>query len=347
MQQAIIGWDIGGAHLKAALADKEGSLMALRLESCELWKGLDRLEQAVRRILQSLPEQSYVHAVTMTGEMADLFSSRDAGVRKILATIQSLLPEQTILVYAGKQGFIPAETIQPAHYSAVASANWLASAGWAAQKLNNGLFVDIGSTTTDILLLKDGAVCPQGYTDYDRLISRTLVYTGIIRTPVMAIAQSAIDSGRDVGLMAEYFATMADVYRVTGELDERHDLCEAADGGAKSIACSARRLARMIGCDYSGEEINRWQNFAEDLKNRQLALIRSACERQCQNVSNAHHPLIGAGVGRFLVRQLAARMQRPYIDFSDLFRTSDAEAALAPADCAPAAAVACLAMLKT
>jgi probable H4MPT-linked C1 transfer pathway protein len=342
MQKSIIGWDIGGAHLKAALADRAGNLTALQLEPCALWKGLDRLEQAARRILQSMPEQGHVHAITMTGEMADLFASRDDGVEKILETMQALLPGQQILVYAGKLGFMAAGAIKPEHYPEVASANWLASASWVAQKLGEGLFVDIGSTTTDILLLQNGLVCPQGYSDYDRLCSGTLVYSGIIRTPVMAIAQSVNDQGRDVGLMAEYFATMADVYRVTGELDERHDQCETADSCSKAVFDSARRLARMIGCDYSDHELKRWQDFARDIKHRQLALIRTACQRQFQRGRLGHATLIGAGVGRFLVRQLADSLECAYIDFSDLFQDIQNGSAFSPADCAPAAAIACL-----
>jgi len=125
--------------------------------------------------------------------------------------------------------------------------------------VGNGLFVDIGSTTTDILLLNDGKVLAQGYTDYQRLVSRELIYTGIVRTAVMAVAQTAQDQGQEIGIMAEYFATMADVYRVTGELNELHDQAETADGAEKTITASARRLSRMIGCDFFPEELPRWQ----------------------------------------------------------------------------------------
>ena len=44
----------------------------------------------------------------------------------------------------------------------------------------------------------------KGYSDYERLISQELIYTGIVRTPVMAIADCIEDQGREVGLMAEY-----------------------------------------------------------------------------------------------------------------------------------------------
>ena len=53
-------------------------------------------------------------------------------------------------------------------------------------------------------------------------------------------------------------------------------------------------------------------------------------------------PLVGAGVGRFLVRRLAGRLQRPYVGFGELFEVRG-EVRADVADCAPAAAVAWLA----
>jgi len=67
----------------------------------------------------------------------------------------------------------------------VASANWLASAGFAARHLDQALFIDLGSTTTDILALCGGAVQALGMTDAERLVSEELLYTGVTRTPVM------------------------------------------------------------------------------------------------------------------------------------------------------------------
>ncbi|MGZ8096093.1 MAG: hydantoinase/oxoprolinase family protein, partial [Methylosarcina sp.] len=164
------------------------------------------------------------------------------------------------------------------------------------------------------------------------------------RTAVMALTQTAIDQGRTIGLMAEYFATMADVYRVTGELDERHDQCDTADGAEKTVMASARRLSRMIGCDFNPEELPRWRQFAENLRGQQLHKIQLGCERQLSRRNPAENgPFIGAGIGRFLVRQLAHSMGYDYLDFSDLFEKRAPETGLTAADCAPAAAVASLA----
>jgi probable H4MPT-linked C1 transfer pathway protein len=343
MNSYNIGWDIGGAHVKAAIADDSGAILGIFQEPCPLWQGMARLENAVNRIEKHLPTGHCRHAVTMTGELVDLFQHRGDGVEQIVNAMKNLFSESDIRIYAGNHGFLRTDEIDARYYNAIASANWLASASYAARKIGSGLFIDVGSTTTDILLLHQSQVLAEGYTDYQRLISQELIYTGIVRTAVMALAQTAIDQGRTVGLMAEYFATMADVYRVTGELDERHDQCDTADGAEKSVMASARRLSRMIGCDFNPEELPRWRQFAENLRGQQLHKIQLGCERQLSRQSPVKNsPFIGAGVGRFLVRQLAHNMGHDYLDFSDLFEIKSTEAGMSAADCAPAAAVASL-----
>ncbi len=339
-----MGWDIGGAHVKAAVINSRGEVIAVYQQPCPLWKGLDQLQTSVIFILQEAVAWDCRHVITMTGELVDLFEDRDDGVKQIIATMTTLLPQNRGLVFAGLIGFLELEQVESKHYLGIASANWLASASFSAQKVENGLFVDIGSTTTDILFLKDGKVKAEGYTDYQRLISRELVYTGIVRTAVMAVVQTTRDQDQEISVMAEYFATMADVYRVTGELNELHDQTETADGAEKTVLASARRLSRMIGSDFYKEELPRWQQFAGNIRTQQLQKIQNACEYRIKNEAILKiNPIIGAGVGRFLVKQLAELLGYPYLDFSDLFPASVSQAGLSPSDCAPAVAVVCLA----
>jgi probable H4MPT-linked C1 transfer pathway protein len=346
MNAYSIGWDIGGAHLKAAIADGSGTILGIYQEPCPLWQGMERLAAAVNRIRKSLPAGDCLHAVTMTGELVDLFQHRSDGVERIINAMENFFPDSDIRIYAGRQGFLQADKIDARHYEAIASANWLASASFAARKIGSGLFVDIGSTTTDILLLHRGQVLAEGYTDYQRLVSRELIYSGVVRTAVMALTQTAVDRGKTIGLMAEYFATTADIYRLTGELDERHDQSDTADGAEKTVTASARRLARMIGCDFKPEELPRWRQFAENLRSRQLHKIQTGCEKQLSRQNTGvGSPFVGAGIGRFLVRRLAHTMGHDYLDFSDLFEIGSTETGLTAADCAPAVAVASLASI--
>ncbi|HEY8036604.1 MAG TPA: hydantoinase/oxoprolinase family protein [Methylobacter sp.] len=343
MQTNVVGWDIGGAHVKAAVINA-GQIVAVYQQSCPLWKGLDQLQHAVNVIMLKLAGSNCRHAITMTGELVDLFDNRDDGVKQIIKTMTDLLPGSEILIFAGQEGFLKPSQIEAGHYLSIASANWLASASFAAQKLDSGLFVDCGSTTTDILLLNNRQVLAEGYTDYQRLLSQELIYTGIIRTAVMAVTQTARDQGKIIGLMAEYFATMADVYRVTGELNDKHDQTDTADGAEKTVLASARRLSRMIGCDFYPDELPRWQQFAEDIRAQQIRQIQRGCKiRLSQYEIPQNSPLIGAGVGRFLVKQIALNLGCPYLDFSDLLPVAEIESDMTTADCAPAAAIAYLA----
>ncbi|GAB4256384.1 MAG: hydantoinase/oxoprolinase family protein [Methylomicrobium sp.] len=347
MQANIIGWDIGGAHLKAALINTQGQAVAIVQEPCPLWKGIDQLQRAVGTVMSKLPGEHYRHAITMTGELVDYFESREQGVQKIIETMSTCFPSEPLWVYAGVSGFIRSGSVLPEHCESIASANWLASASYTARNVDAGLFIDIGSTTTDIIALTKGKINAKGFTDYKRLISEELVYTGVVRTPVIAVAQNALFKAVRIGMMAEYFATMADVYRITGELEEAHDQTETADGAEKSVAASARRLSRMIGHEVDTEPMACWQQLAFYLRNRQLQQIQQGCERQLsRNHLTREHPFVGAGVGRFLVKQLAANLGHPYVDFNELFDQSAVASAMTAADCAPAIAVACLALQR-
>lgn len=341
-----IGWDIGGAHVKAARLDGEGRVLALAQEACPLWRGLAELERAVPAVLAQLQaEPSAVHAVTMTGELVDAFAGRDEGVREILAALRCLLGTAAIVVYAGPQGLPALERLQPAQYPAVASANWLASAACVAAQLPEALFVDLGSTTCDILPLKDGVAHYRGYSDFERLRQEELVYTGVVRTPLMALAEQAPFDGDMILLAAEHFATTADIYRLLGCLPEHADAWPAADNGEKTAAGSARRLARLLGRDSSGGDLAAWRRVAAYLAECQLGKIQRACLRQLsRGLLEDGAPLVGAGVGRFLLQRLAARLQRPYLDVGEVLAAGAAQPGpLSVADVAPAVAVAKLA----
>ena len=344
-QTTILGWDVGGAHVKAALLNSNGEVVSVMQQPCPLWKGLVYLEQAIDEILSALPGQCSRHAVTMTGELVDCFASREQGVMAIVHTLQARLGDVQIDVFAGTQGFIAASNIQVSDVMAIASANWIASAQLAAKRQAQAIFVDIGSTTTDILLIENHKLQAQGLTDYERLVSGELVYTGIVRTAVMAVAQTAVFNGRSMGLMAEYFATMADVYRLTGDLQEQHDQSDTADGAEKSPQASAIRLSRMTGYEFNLKDWPLWLAFAQTLKQQQLENIKQACMQQLQRGRQPKQScIVGAGVGRFLVKQIAVELGLPYMGFTQLITQTASLDTMDAADCAPAVAVAYLAV---
>jgi len=337
----VIGWDVGGAHLKAARLGAAGSVEAVAQTACPLWQGMPRLDAAVDETVPTIGTAP-VHAITMTGEMVDLFSSRREGVAGLLEGLRHRLGSASLLVYAGPTGFLDIDGTGGAE-ERVASANWHASAALVARQLDTALFVDVGSTTVDLAPVQSGRILTRGSNDGERLVTGELLYTGVVRTPLMAIAAEVPFAGDWVPLMAEHFATTADAYRLTGELPVGADQHPTADGREKTESASARRLARMVGRDLESASMGDWKRLATWIVRAQVGRIEDACDRILSRGDLPDDaPLIGAGVGRFLLPALAARLGRPYREFAELVPTSREIRGLV-SDCAPAVAVAWLA----
>ena len=337
----IIGWDIGGAHLKASRVSATGAVIDAMQVPCALWRGMDELDRAFDQVLAKQKDIRQ-HVVTMTGEMVDFFPDRASGVKAIAEFVANLLGGANVRFYKGDGEFVMLD--QVCTYAAqIASANWRATAECVALKISDGLLVDMGSTTTDIIPIVAHRVRNQGHNDATRLVTEELVYTGLTRTPLMAMAERVPFAGETVPLVAEYFATMADVYRLAGELQECDDQHPAADNGEKTSSASATRLARMLGRDHASAPMADWRALACWFRARQFARLSAACERVA---TAANLPLsatiVGAGVGQFLLREIATKTNRNYIEFVDLLSVKNLTKGVV-SNVAPAVAVALLA----
>ena len=335
----VIGWDIGGANLKAARVEERKVVAAAEIAS-PLWLGFERLHEAVREALRRLGDAE-MHAVTMTGELADIFPSRAIGVASLCEALASVLRGK-IRVYGGRDGWLDIGEAQAKALS-VASANWHATASLLARPSPDALFADMGSTTTDLVPIAGGRVAARGYTDAERLASGELVYTGATRTFLMALAQRVPFRGGWTPVMNEYFASMADVHRILGAMPETTDLHPAADGREKTPAASIRRLARMIGRDAEEASAEEWQALAEFYAEVQMtALVENARTVSAAAGVPADAPLVTAGVGRFVLEKLALRLGRRHEPWEASVPLKAPELAGIVSDCAPAAAVALL-----
>ncbi|MEW5789297.1 MAG: hydantoinase/oxoprolinase family protein [Pseudomonadota bacterium] len=335
--EAVLGWDVGGAHLKAACLDGAGRVDRVWQEACPLWRGLDHLDRALDRILGELAAPPAQHGVTMTGEMTDLFADRKSGVQSLVDRLCHRLGAEKVRFYAGPEGWLNAGSarLRPQW---VASANWHASAALVAARLGEGLLVDVGSTTCDLIPIRGRQVATASEGDAERLAAGELVYGGVVRTPLMALADGAPVQGRWLPLMAEHFATSADVYRILGWLPEHADLQDSADGGPKTVAASRTRLARMVGRDAAELPEAAWTELAAWFADAQLTrMARAARQVLSRTLLRADAPLVTAGTGAFLGERLAARLGRPTLAFPALLgEHADPEQS---GWCAPAIAV--------
>lgn len=300
----VIGWDIGGAHVKAARLEG-GRIVDAAQWPCALWQGLDRLDAALASARSRWPDlDAPAQAVTMTGEMVDLFEHREQGVARIAAHLASALPSPRF--FAGDAAWPDAKEAA-ARWQHIASANWLATARHATQALPGveGVLLDIGSTTTDLIAFRRGHVVTESRSDAHRLATGELVYHGVVRTPLCALARRIAWKGVPHNVMNEFFATTADVYRLTGELDPAHDQHPSADNAPKDERHSRARLARMIGLDERDGSAAQWAAFARAWRDAQLAELREQLERViARHDLGRGATLVAAGCGAFLADAL-------------------------------------------
>ena len=299
-----VGWDIGGANLKIARLGEEG------LRTCiipfEIWRRLDELPQALRAAAQTLWINDRVPmAVTTTAELADVFRTKREGVRRVLALFREAFPHTPTWVFALDGRFLSVEQAV-AEPLLVASANWAAEALWVGQRCREGILVDVGSTTTDILPIVDGRPAVAGRTDPERLQSGELVYTGALRTPICAIVREVPWRGGRCRVCAEHFAIAADAYLWLGKITEAEYTCPTPDGRPVRRPFAAERLARVIGADREMLTDPEVTEIARAVERAQVEQIAEGL-RQVVDRLGRMFPVLPTGIGAFLART-AARM---------------------------------------
>lgn len=308
------GLDVGGAHLKVALVEA-GQVLAVEQHVCPLWQGFDKLDAALAAAAPVISRATHV-AVTMTGELSDLFPSRKHGVDAIVGRLVAQFGPLTQF-WMGSRGFGTAHeaTSNPAD---TGSTNFLATAALLGSlpRSETSLLIDFGSTTADIIPIVRGRPVPRGLTDADRQATGELVYTGFTRTAVMGVATRAPVDGRWVTLAREYLATMADVRRVLGDELDTIDLHATADGKGRSIGESRARLARMLGQDagtISGDALRQAAFYIREEQRRSIAdgamQVLSAADLP------ATAPIIAAGTGADEAKRVALQIDRPCFPF--------------------------------
>ena len=121
------------------------------------------------------------------------------------------------------------------------------------------------------------------------------------------------------------------------------DQMPTADGRAKTIEASRARLARMVGHDAADATDAAWSGLAQWLAEAQVrAIVDGALLVLSAATMPAEAPVVSAGIGEAVVREVARRLGRPCIGIETLFDAVPDVRARAT-QCAPAAALALLA----
>jgi probable H4MPT-linked C1 transfer pathway protein len=336
MKGPVLGWDIGGANLKVAHIEDGGGEPTVVERPFALWREPLRLPAMLAEAARGLGAAPMM-AVTMTAELADCFSTKREGVNAILDAFRIAFPDVSPWIY-GVDGRFRTEVEARQRPYAVAAANWMASAAYVAGLYPEALFVDVGSTTTDVIPIIAGRVSARGRSDPARLRSGELVYTGALRTPVCAIVRSVPLRGRRCRIAAEFFAIAADVHLWTNGIGECDYTCETPDGRGRTRHEAGARLARMVCGDLEHLRATDITAIAEHVVRAQTRQIASGIRQVAKRLGPACPTVaVLAGQGAFLARAAADMVGLVPRDLARDMGTAAARSA-------PAAAVAALLM---
>jgi probable H4MPT-linked C1 transfer pathway protein len=299
--------DIGGANTKAARLDG-GSLQTVS-RPFEVWRDREALVAVLREIVAQLGPARAV-AITMTAELSDAFRTKREGVSFVLDAAQDALGEPSVLTTAGELISVAAARARPWD---VAAANWVATALAVADVRPDALLVDVGSTTADVVPIVDGRVAASGRDDLARLLAGELVYTGVLRTNLAAIAPRVPVRGGWCPVSSELFAISADVHLVLGNIARDAYDCSTPDGRAATVELARERIARLVCSDVEQLAAEEIDAIAAFLHGEQLRQLEDAA-RRVQRALPPDAPVAAAGAGAFLAREVAARLGRPVVD---------------------------------
>lgn len=318
------------------MSTENGFTKELRTETqyFPVWKTPAKLPATLTNLAEKVcrSERIDLLTVTMTAELSDAYKTKRQGVNQILSQVEETFPNTQILILDvnGKLRTVQEARSEP---EKVAAANWFATGWLVSQFTKNCIAVDVGSTTTSLIPIIDGAVSAEGKNDMEKLVNGELVYTGSLRTNVATTIQTVPLRDVNVRVSSELFAQSADIHLVLGNISEGEYTVETADGKEKTREAALSRLARVICADTDMLSEKEIVQIAHAVYEKQIQQISEALTQVYNRVRNGKGELkvVVTGVGRnFLARKAALQSGlHGVIDFGQFFGNDVARASTA------------------
>ena len=304
----VAGFDIGGANTDLSVIDFEGDeIKNIEVDFAYLpmWSNNDDLSRVLVELIENICPIDEIDAVgiSMTAELVDAYDTKKDGVLDIVRKCEDTF--DCPIAYVGIDGMLSKEEIEKAPLKA-AAANWIATAQIATLISDNCIFIDTGSTTTDIIPIKDGKECAIGKSDFDRSATGELVYTGTLRTNLASFLDKVELNGKEYRVASELFAQTADVYTVLDLITPEDYVCDTFDGESKSKIDCAKRIARVVCADLEMLSMDDVVEMSEFIHQKQIEQIADGLKQvvETQNLDL----IVTTGLGKDILDRPAAEL---------------------------------------
>ncbi|MCF0226146.1 MAG: H4MPT-linked C1 transfer pathway protein [Methanobrevibacter sp.] len=326
----VAGFDIGGANTDLAIVDfDQNEIKNIQVDFAYLpmWSNNDDLSKVLVELIEKICSIDEIDAIgiSMTAELVDAYDTKKEGVLDIVEKCENTF--NCPIGYVGLDGILTKDEIEKDPLNA-AAANWIATCEIATLISDNCIFIDTGSTTTDIIPIKNGKQCAIGNSDFERLATGELVYTGTLRTNLASFLEKVPFNGNEYRVASELFAQTADVFIVLDLIDESDYVCDTFDGEGKSKIECMRRIARVLCADMdmlSERDIVKISKFIHKAQVAQIAEgLNQVSQRQNLDL------IVTTGLGKDILDKKAAELLNLEVKSMDNI-LSDEECVVAPA----------------
>lgn len=338
----IAGFDIGGANTDLAIVDFDDKTheiknIATDFEYLPMWSNKEDLGDTLINLIQKTDSAGDgINSIdgigiSMTAELVDAYETKKEGVLDIATKTENIFnnvsSKNSPIAFIGTKNILGLDELK-VNPLEIAAANWIATAQIAAKIDPNCIFVDTGSTTTDIIPVKDGKECAKGRSDYERLATSELVYTGTLRTNLASFLDNVEFDGKNFNIASEFFAITADIYNVLDKITIDDYVCHTCDGAGKSKEESARRISRVICADLDILSFNDIVEISKYIHKKQVQQIANSLDKVVKREDL--DLVITTGLGKDILVKEAANILDLRIKSMNEFLT-DEECVVAPA----------------
>tara|TARA_B100000963_G_C22556136_1_gene639092 strand:- start:120 stop:1145 length:1026 start_codon:yes stop_codon:yes gene_type:complete len=287
-----LGIDIGGAHLKIIGIDENETVRFVDYSSCRIWENLNNLKKKFLELNKLFQDKQIKCAITMSAELCDNFKNRRHGVSTLIKYCKFLNFDNYYYVKTSKTFLKKPNTHE------LISMNWHSIGNFFKKRIRNGIIIDFGSTTTDLLCIKDGNLLNESFDDFSRINNFELIYTGFTRTPLFGIAHEISIDNRILKIIPEFFSDTSDIYRVLKKLNKNIDLDRTADGYNKTTNNSLKRLSRSFGFDYNKNLKEKLIKICFEISSIQLNTIFDTIKKLEYNFDIKNFTIFTSGIGQ-------------------------------------------------
>ena len=308
-----LGWDIGGANTKVCVFDQNSIIINLHTKNIKVWDNFSDIKLFFKYISNIYKNYEIYNFITITAESCDNFTDRKHGMTSILENCSNHIIGNK-LFYTNANKFVDYNSAIN-KTEKLFSTNWMLTSKFLNSKKNIDLIIDIGSTTTDIIF-KDMHI-GNNINDYMRLVNKTLLYQGVVRTPLSMMADNVLYRGNNISLVNEVFATTGDIFNLNNDIDFSKLDYLGSDNLQFTKVNSFTRLARIIGLDYKESErehlIVLSKYFKELFILKIIENIKIIFSNKIEDIT-----ISAIGEGRFLIEEISDKCGVKYLLIEDI-----------------------------